>query len=161
MRGEDSLRSGIDQRGGHLDSVARQAPNRGHRVVDEGNRNNQPIGDLGQLTRTLHDVLEILATPVAPVGLLELAPVPGRSADVRREDDISVVREPLRRAIPPPLVLAGRAAVDVDERRWRRAAADRLGVRDVQERRDLASVGARIAHVHRLDQRGWVDRRRQ
>src|SRR5712692_2771763 len=57
------------------------------------------IGDLlaDQPLDAFGDVLEILAAPVAAIGLLELATVAGRAAHVRREHDVAVVREVLAR----------------------------------------------------------------
>src|SRR3981081_2003126 len=63
---------------------------------------------------------------------LPLATVAVRAAPVRREHDETAVRQELRRRVPPAEVLAGRAAVDVDDRP-RHRSPDGLRVRDVQE----------------------------
>src|SRR6266540_3755972 len=105
------------------------------------------IGDalLGEPVEALHDVLEVFATPVLAVPLLELAAVAGRAADVRREHDVSVVREPLARAVPPAVVLARRPAVDVDDGRRRPIATHGLRIGDVKESGDLTPRRAGVA----------------
>src|SRR5687767_10961589 len=109
----------------------------------------------------LHDVLEILPGPVLAIRLLELAAVAGRPADVRSQNDVAAIREPLAGAVPPAVMLARRTTVYVHDRRRRSVAAQGLRVRDVEECGDLATHGPGIPNVDRLDQRLRIDARGQ
>ena len=107
------------------------------------------------------DVAEILAAPILEDRVLERPAVACGAARVRREHEVAVVGEELRRAVEPAQMLVCRPAVQVDDRGRRRAVLDRFLVRDIDEGGDRETVLARVSKVHRLDERLGIDPTRQ